>query len=106
MFFEIIPRMLCWLWIIAKGWLTHWEKSPEKISCSPTSSEIAKKINGLNKYQEGFSLDINWVADVGETLEEITQGYFEIIQALKNAMGWISSQYMSAGAGSKSLNPW
>lgn len=43
------------------------------------------------------------MADVGETLEEITQAYFEIIQALKIAMVWISSQYMSADAGSNSL---
>lgn len=68
--------------------------------------QVLKKINGFNKWQAGLRLDINWVADVGETLKKITRGYFEIIKVLKNAMGWIPSQCMPEGAGSNSVSPY
>lgn len=51
--------------------------------------KVSKKINGFNKYQEGFRLDINWLVGVGQTLERITKGLIEIMQVLKNAIEFI-----------------
>lgn len=65
-------------------------KIPEKETCcSPMPPKVPKKINGFNKYQEGFRLDINWLVGVGQTLERITKGLFEIMQVLKNAIEFI-----------------
>lgn len=74
------------------------DSKKKDICYSPICPKVLKKINGFNMWQEGLRLDINWVADVGETLKKITKGYFEIIKVLKNAMGWIPSQYMPEGA--------
>lgn len=67
-------------------------------------SQSIKENKWLNKQQEGFRFDINWVAGFGEALEKITKGYFEIIQLLKNTMDWIPTQNMPEGTGSNSMN--
>lgn len=106
MFFEILPCMLCSLESRQKESSHAENRFQKKVICySPICPKVLKKINGFNKWQEGFRLDINWVADVGEMLKKITKGYFEIIKVLKNAMGWIPSQYMLKGIGSDSMNP-